>query len=351
MTDDPKTEVPAGIDAGPLTAWLVDRVEGLEPPLGFEMITGGASNLTFTVTDATGRRVVLRRPPTGHVLASAHDMAREHRIISALGPTAVPVPPVLGLCTDEEVNAAPFYVMGFVDGAVVFDLADGEAVAPDLRPRIAESLVDTLVTLHEIDPAGIGLGDLGRREDYCARQLRRWKRQIDEGSDRPLPLLHELHARLSASIPPQQGAGIVHGDYRLDNCMMAHDGSVAAVLDWELCTLGDVLADLAGMVMWWGDDPDAIGRLADVPTRADGFGSGDDLVARYGARSWRDLSALDWYVAFQHWRLACISEGVRVRYALGAMGDQGPEADHVGRETAIDHLLERADRILAAATG
>jgi aminoglycoside phosphotransferase (APT) family kinase protein len=338
-------DAPTGIDAGPVTDWLAASAPDLVPPLDFELITGGASNLTFRVIDAAGARLVLRRPPMGHVLASAHDMGREHRIIAALADTPVPVAPAIGLCDDDTVNGAPFYVMGFVEGSIVFDLADGERVDPSVRPVMTASLVDTLADLHALEPAAVGLGDLGRTEDYCARQLRRWKRQIDEGSDRVIPLVDELHARMVATIPPQQGAGIVHGDYRLDNCMMAADGSVAAVLDWELCTLGDVLADLAGMVMWWGDDPGAQGRIADVPTRAEGFGSSADVVTRYQGRSARDLSDMPWYVGFQYWRLACISEGVRVRYAAGAMGDQtGTAGDEA--TAAVDHLLDRAKAAL-----
>jgi aminoglycoside phosphotransferase (APT) family kinase protein len=336
---------PTGIDAGPVTTWMTSRIPTLAPPLTFQLITGGASNLTFLVTDELGGRWVLRRPPTGHVLASAHDMGREHRIIAALAETPVPVAPAIGLCQDVAVNGADFYVMGFVEGEIVFDRADGEAYDPSKRSSLATSLVDTLVDLHALSPAAVGLGDLGRTEDYCARQLRRWKRQVDEGSDRELPLFQELHTRLLAGIPPQQGAGIVHGDYRLDNCMAGHDGTIAAVLDWELCTLGDVLADLAGMVMWWGDDPDARGRLGDVPTKAEGFGTADDVVARYAARSDRDLSDIPWYVAFQHWRLAAISEGVRVRYAVGAMGDQ--ERDDGEQSDGIDYLLSGAETWLA----
>ncbi len=332
---------PTGINPGPVTAWLATRIPELATPLTFELITGGASNLTFQVSDDNGGRWVLRRPPTGHVLASAHDMAREHRIIAALADTAVPVAPAIGLCQDAAVNGADFYAMGFVEGEIIFDLADGEAYDIGKRRGLAESLVDTLVDLHALTPAAVGLGDLGRTEDYCARQLRRWKRQVDEGSDRDLPLFHEIHTRLVEGIPPQQGAGIVHGDYRLDNCMTGKDGSIAAVLDWELCTLGDVLADLAGMVMWWGDDPDARGRLGDVPTKAEGFGTAGDVVARYAARSDRDLSDIPWYVAFQHWRLAAISEGVRVRYAAGAMGDQ--ERDDDEQSDGIDYLLSGAE--------
>jgi len=339
------TAPPTGIDPRPVTKWMADRVPDLEPPLSFELITGGASNLTFCVTDTAGGRFVLRRPPTGHVLASAHDMGREHRIISALHGTTVPVAPPLGLCVDDSINGSPFYVMEFVEGSIIFDRADGEAVDLALRPVIARSLVDTLADLHTLDPDAVGLGELGRKEDYCARQLRRWKRQIDDGSDRELALLHELHSRLEGTIPAQQGAGIVHGDYRLDNCMIGYDGGIAAVLDWELCTLGDVLADLAGMVMWWGDDPDARGRLGDVPTRALGFGTADDIITSYADLSDRDLSHLGWYVAFQHWRLACISEGVRVRYAAGAMGDQEGRTDDEAR-IGIDYLLAGAEHWL-----
>lgn len=344
--DTTASEAPTGISPGPVTAWLAERVPDLTPPLSFELITGGRSNLTFRVTDAEGRRWVLRRPPTGHVLASAHDVAREHRIIAALTDTPVPVPPLVGLCTDESVNGAPFYVMGWVDGIVVRDRAIAETVDPAIRPVMTRSLVDTLADLHALDPDAVGLGDLGRKQDYVARQLRRWKRQVDEGSDRELPLLHELHDRLAADIPPQQGAGIVHGDYRLDNCMMGHDGHVAAVLDWELCTLGDVLADLAGMVMWWGDADSPRPAFPEVPTAAEGFGTAEEVIARYAERSPRDLSRLDWYIAFQYWRLACISEGVRVRYALGAMGDQDP-AEAAGIIERIDRLLDNADRILS----
>ena len=346
MTD----RAPAGIDPGPVTDWLAAHA-GAEPPLRFELFAGGRSNLTFEVTDAAGRRLVLRRPPTGHVLASAHDMAREHRVISALHPTPVPVPPPVGLCVDPAVNGADFYVMGHVEGSIVFTEEEGLAVDEALRPVMTDSLVDTLAGLHDTDPDEVGLGDLGRREGYCARQLRRWQRQVDEGSDRDLPRLREIHDRLEASIPRQQGAGIVHGDYRLDNCIMGADGAVAAVLDWELCTLGDVLADVAGMVMWWGDlgggptgaagsggaggssgaaGPTGAGGSAGAAgpgtaggaTRAPGFGTAADVVERYARSSPRDLSAIDWYLAFQYWRMACIYEGVRVRYAAGAMGDK-----------------------------
>ena len=336
---------PTGIDPDPVTAWILERRPDLEAPLDFETIAGGASNLTFKVTDGSGTKLVLRRPPMGHVLASAHDMAREHRIMAALQDTPVPVPEMVGLCEDESVNGAPFYVMGFVEGVIVYDMADAERVDPELRPVMSRSLTETLAALHSLDPDEVGLGDLGRKEDYCARQLRRWKRQVDEGSDRELPLFHELHDRFSATIPTQQGAGIVHGDYRLDNCMMGHDGHVAAVLDWELCTLGDVLMDVAGMAMWWGDNPKASGRMANMPTRVDGFGSMTDMLDRYAASSDRDMSDIPWYVAFNLWRMAAISEGVRVRFALGAMGDKVGSVDGEAR-SSVDDMLDLAEETL-----
>lgn len=346
---------PAGIDPGPVSAWLAAHT-GAEPPLRFEQFAGGRSNLTFKVTDSAGRRLVLRRPPTGHVLASAHDMAREHRVISALHPTSVPVPSPVGLCTDPAVNGADFYVMGHVEGSIVFTVEEGLTVDEALRPVMAGSLVDTLAALHATDPDEVGLGDLGRRQDYCARQLRRWQHQVDEGSDRDLPRLRAIHDRLAASVPRQQGSGIVHGDYRLDNCIMGADGKVAAVLDWELCTLGDVLADVAGMVMWWGDfagdggpdRPDTAGGATRVP----GFGTAADAVEHYARSSPRDLSAINWYLAFQYWRMACIYEGVRVRYAAGAMGDKtdddttGPDfVDELA--VMVDYSLELAGQKLS----
>ena len=202
-----------------VTAWIADRAD-VTGALDFDLVAHGRSNLTFVLTDEAGTKWVLRRPPTGHVLASAHDMGREHRIISALQGSPVPVPGVVGMCEDDSVNGAPFYVMEFVDGYIINDLAKAQPFTPDERRRQSESLVDVLAALHEVDPDEVGLGDLGRKEAYLERQLRRWKRQIDEGSDRDLPLFHELHTRLSERMPEQQGAGIAHGDYRFGNCMV-----------------------------------------------------------------------------------------------------------------------------------
>ncbi|MBK9180387.1 MAG: phosphotransferase family protein [Acidimicrobiales bacterium] len=336
--------MPRGIDPGPVTAWFVEHVPGVVPPLAFELIAGGHSNLTYKVTDAEGGRYVLRRPPLGHVLATAHDMGREHRIIAAVGPTAVPVAPALGLCADESVNGAPFYVMAYVDGHVLDTPEAARRVFPDeARRRVAgESLVDVLATLHGVDPDAVGLGDLGRKEGYVARQLKRWSTQWERSKTRELPAIEEVYERLAARIPEQGPAAIVHGDYRLGNCLVGDDGRVAAVLDWELCTLGDPLADVGYLLVYWTDPGGPEPPRQGDPSAAGGFPSRAELLDRYARATGRDLSGIDYYVAFSSWRLAVISEGVYARYVKGAMGDHevdvSPFAEGVVRlaESALD---------------
>ena len=262
---------------------------------------------------------MLRRPPMGHVLATAHDMAREHRIISALADSGVPVPSIVGLCEDEEVNGAPFYVMDFVPGLVVRDVPAAEALPVEVRRRMGESLVEVLARLHAVDLDAVGLSGLGRHDGYIERQLKRWRTQFVDATTRDIPRVLEVHDLLAARVPTQQGVGIVHGDYRLDNCMMSADGEVAAVLDWELCTLGDVLADVAGMVAY-GDSRTTGGVLP--ATSVEGFPTTDEVRELYAHHGTRDLADLDFYVAFAYWRITCIVEGVYSRYAAGVMGDQ-----------------------------
>ncbi len=347
MSDGPEqteTTAPDGIDAAGVSAWFAEHVPGAELPLSFQLIAGGHSNLTFSVTDDRGERWVLRRPPLGQVLATAHDMAREHRIISALGPTEVPVPPTVGLCTDESVNGAPFYVMEFVDGRVVRGEQDAAALTPEQRRRAGESLVDVMAAIHSVDVDAVGLGDLGRKEDYIARQLKRWYSQFQASDSQVegglgLPAVHDVHDRLASSIPAQQGAAIVHGDYRLDNCMLAPDGSVQAVLDWEICTLGDPLADVGLLWVYWSD-PDQGAVLPQAsPTALEGFPRKAELIERYAATSDRDLSDLGFYVAFGYWKLTCIIAGVYARYAGGAMGDV-PQEQVRGFRMMLDRLSE-----------
>ena len=253
-----------GIDEAKVGAWLDANVNGANGPYSYELIAGGRSNLTYRVTDANGMRMVLRRPPLGHVLATAHDMAREHRIISAVGSTGVPVPRCLGLCTDEEVNGAPFYVMAFVDGVVLDSPEKGEVLPQHLRTKASEHLIDVLADLHAVDIDAVGLGDLAKREGYVERQVKRWSTQWENSKTRELPAIEEVSRLLSRDIPVQQGVSIAHGDYRFGNVLTdVNEGCVAAVLDWELCTLGDPLADLGYIGIYWTDPGQQINRAND----------------------------------------------------------------------------------------
>jgi aminoglycoside phosphotransferase (APT) family kinase protein len=338
-----------GIEEATLTPWLAEHV-GLAPPLDFELIAGGRSNLTYRVADAQGRVVALRRPPIGHVLPTAHDMQREHRIVSALGPTSVPVAKTLAFCDDESVNGAPFYVMEYVRGHVLRDKLTAETEMDAAgRRRASESLVDVLAALHALDVDAVGLGDLGRREGYLSRQIERWHGQFDksqiEGVERPV-LVDEIYERLASDIPTQQGSTIVHGDYRLDNTMLGDDGRVIAVLDWELCTLGDPLADVGLLMVYWSDPGDTASALGVAPTLAEGFLRRSELQQRYAAATGRDLSGLGYYVAFGYWKLACILQGVYARYAGGAGGgDRTTSMDGSGAH--VQALAESARAALA----
>jgi aminoglycoside phosphotransferase (APT) family kinase protein len=336
------SSAPEGIDSAGLEAWFVASVPDARPPLAFERISGGRSNLTYTVTDAAGGRWALRRPPLGKRLASAHDMAREHRIISALQETEVPVPPIVGLCEDEAVNGAPFYVMGFVEGPILRSRSEADAAFDEgARRAIGERVVDTLVAIHAVDPDAVGLGELGRRQDYVARQLRRWQGQWEGSRTRELPLIDDIHARLEGRIPEQGPATIVHGDYRLDNMILTPAGEIAAVVDWELCTLGDPLADVGMLLVYWSEPGDVLMPLFDPATTATGFPTRDELRKRYAERSGRDLSGIDFYIALAHWKLAIILEGVYSRYAAGQYGE--PEEGYEEFGKIVVRLAEAAD--------
>lgn len=324
------TSAVQGIDTESVTSWFVDEL-GATAPLTFGLIAGGRSNLTYRVLDAAGGDYVLRRPPLGMVLATAHDMAREHRIITALADTDVPVAPALALVTDDEVNGAPFYVMDFLDGLILREADDAEALDRDQRRRAGLSIAETLAKIHAVDPDAVGLGDLGRKDGYIERQLKRWNGQFEKSAERDLPSVTEAFARLSASIPEQGPAAIVHGDYRLDNTMLTPDGDVMAVLDWEICTLGDPLADLGLLMVYWGRPGDELSALPTSATAADGFPERDEMVAAYEAAGGRPVENLGFYTAFGYWKLACILEGVYARYKAGAMGDDVEAADAFGR--------------------
>lgn len=318
-------EVP-GIDHSAVTRWLEANVDGATGPFTFDMIAGGHSNLTFRVAGSGPERYVLRRPPLHHVLASAHDMGREHRIISGLQDSAVPVPPVKGFCDDLDVNGAPFYVMGFVDGHVLRDREAAERALDEAgRSNASRSLVDTMAAIHDVDLDTAGLADLGRHEGYIERQLKRWYSQWNQGKTRDLGAVDRVHDALLSMIPEQGPATIVHGDYRLDNTMVGDDGEVVAVLDWEICTLGDPLADLGLLQVYWNGPNDESGAWSGSSTTAPGFWDRPQLVERYAEVSGRDLSQLDFYVAFAFWKLACIIEGVYSRYLGGALGERSTE--------------------------
>jgi aminoglycoside phosphotransferase (APT) family kinase protein len=328
-----------GIDRAGVTSWMAATVEDVTPPLTFDLIAGGRSNLTYRVTDRAGRSFALRRPPVSHVLPTAHDMQREHTVLRALGATDVPVPRTLGLCLDPEVNGAPFYVMSFVEGHILRDQSEAARLDETARARAGESLIDTLAALHDVDVDEVGLGGFARRDGYIERQLKRWHGQFAsstvDGVGGP-EVIDEVHRLLVASIPDQQGVSIVHGDYRLDNTVVDDHGTVRAILDWEICTLGDPLADLGLLLVYWAEPEDQDQALLGVaPTALPGFARRADLLERYRSVTGRDVSRIGYYKAFGFWKLACILQGVHARYAGGAAaGDRsGVElfAAHVGR--------------------
>jgi aminoglycoside phosphotransferase (APT) family kinase protein len=322
-----------GIDEESVSAWMVEHV-GAVAPLTFELIAGGRSNLTYRVVDASGTAYALRRPPTSHVLPTAHDMVREHTVISALYPLGVPVAQPLGLCVDDEVNERPFYVMEFVDGAILRDRAQAEAAFDEgIRGLIGDHLAGTLAQLHDVDVEAAGLGELARHDGYIERQLRRWRTQYEqmhvEGVDHG-GLIEAVGDELSAKIPVQQRVSVVHGDYRLDNTVLDHNGRVRAILDWEICTLGDPIADLGLLMVYWAEPGDATESLLGVaPTTAKGFATRDQVLQAYASHSTLDLSHVAYYQAFGYWKLACIMQGVFARYSAGAAGgDQGSVTEY-----------------------
>ncbi len=343
---------PEGVDLATLPRWFADHVAGADAgkQLSAALIAGGRSNLTYVIGDG-GREWVLRRPPLGHVLPTAHDMSREYRVISALADTPVPVPRTEALCTDESVIGAPFYVMEKVDGRVLRDEAAVAALGADDAARCSRALVDVLASIHSVDPIAVGLEDFGRPDGYLERQLRRWGQQWGRSKTRELPSLDELARRLQAALPASGAPAIVHGDYRLDNTMLAPDdaGRIVAVLDWEMATLGDPLADVGLFLLYWGEvDAQLVGPGKPLTDRP-GFLTPDEVVERYARASGRSVDALDFYVALAAYKLAIILEGIHARYlqgktvgeGFGGIGDLVPEL--------VEAALDRADRSSIAA--
>jgi aminoglycoside phosphotransferase (APT) family kinase protein len=328
MEGDPRPNQPLGIDSESVTRWFGGHVGDAQPPLGFERAAGGHSNLTYIVTDAEDARFVLRRPPMGDLLSTAHDVTREHDIMAAVAAAGVPVPRMLGVCRDEAVTGAPFYVMEHLDGVVLHTAADAHALLPSTRARAraGETIVDALVALHGADIDDVGLGNLSRRDGFLARQLNRWSAQWDTSRLDDLRGMEELHRWLVERRPAESSPYVVHGDFRLGNALLDRSGTLLGVLDWELCTLGDPLADVAYLARSWST-PDARFGGDEVPSALDGFPSAEDLVARYAAGSGRALDELDYWMAFTAWRAAAILGGVYRRYLDGTMGTAPPDLE------------------------
>ena len=310
------TDNPPGLDLAVLTGYLEKNLPGLATgPLSAELIPGGRSNLTYRLTDGE-HRWVLRRPPLGHVLATAHDMSREFQVLSALAGTDVPVPEIVHLCADPEVLGAPFYLMQEVAGSVLRELDQVTSLGAATCATIGNELVDVLARLHTIDPASVGLGGFGKPEGYLHRQVSRWQKQLAASRSREGPGIDELHDRLAETVPDTQRHSLLHGDYRLDNVLVDTTvPRISAVLDWEMAALGDPLADLGLTVVYSRRRPDD--PLTGGVNNAPGFPSVEQIVARYAERTGLDVSALDWYVGLASFKLAVVAEGIYYRFTQG----------------------------------
>ena len=338
---------PRGIHPENVSRFLRGQLPECAPPFSFELISGGRSNLTYLVRDASARTWVLRRPPLGHVLPTAHDMAREFRVLSGLAGTDVPAPRPIALCEDAGVNEMPFYVMTHCPGIVPGDgLPPGYAARPDERRRMGLALVETLVKLHAVDFAAVGLEGLGRPEGYLERQVRRWSQQWERSRTAPLPEIEELLRRLAGALPPSPAPTIVHGDYRLGNMAFAptDPGCVVAVFDWEMATLGDPLADLGYTLIYWKEAGDPTYTRLPLFTDLPGFPTRAEIVEQYAKRSGRDVAHADFYQVLALTKLAVISEGIYARHLQGKT--LGPGFDAMRREA--QPLAERALALAAA---
>jgi aminoglycoside phosphotransferase (APT) family kinase protein len=328
-----------------LRAAVPDLVGG--EPWTAEVLSGGLSNITYRL-HLPGGPVILRRPPLGGVLPSAHDMRREYRVLTALAATTVPVPRTLALCDDPSVLGYPFYVMSQVDGAVLRTAEDTGAVTPEVRAGLARELVSVLADLHDVDIDAAGLSDYGRAEGYTARQIRRWGGQWARSATRELPDMDRLLARLADRVPARSDGTVVHGDYRLDNTIVELTGSaprIAAVVDWELSTLGDPLADLGLALTYWHDPGDA--ERGAIPVAAgvtahEGFPTGREFAEAYARRTGRDLDALPFYLALGAMKLAVVLEGVHARY----VGGHTVSAGYEGVAEAVPALVARGLRLV-----
>jgi aminoglycoside phosphotransferase (APT) family kinase protein len=299
--DEPQID---GYEVGAVEAWMTDQLPQLRRPFNWTQLEGGHSNVTCVIEDAEGRKVVVRRPPLGELQPRAHDMGREFKVISALWPTAVPVANPYAMCSNPDVTGAAFYLMGYVTGHTG---ATAWLNTEDQRRIASESFIDTLADIHLLDVEEIGLGDLAPKQGYIARQLRSWYRSwttSSKASGLDDPRIHTIHEWLAEHEPPEPSPRLVHGDYGFHNLIVGDNARVAAVVDWEVCTLGDALSDLAYIINRWFPE----GAPA-------GWFTHDEIVARYRHRTGADLSQLEYYIAFNYWRSSCILQGVYTRYS------------------------------------
>ena len=334
-----------GLEVEPVEQWMLEHVNGAEPGLEFELIAQGGSNLTYSVRSPNGHRWALRRPPVRARIATAHDMGREWQILEALhaNPEAgIPVPEAVAFCEDSALIGAPFYLMGFADGLILRGPQEAEGMTAEQCRTASESLIDVQVAMHRLDPDSVGLGDLGRREAYVERQLNRWLKQYRSSQSRELPAVDTLYAKLSNAIPAQQAVGLVHGDYRFDNTVLDADHRIIAVLDWELCTLGDPIADFVWSIMYWTDPDEEYDFGSPSPTRHEPFPRRAEAVELYTQRSGLDLSHYDYYVAFSWWKMSCLVEGVVARLEAGAGGGMAGRSRADDARARVDFMLERA---------
>ncbi len=339
-------ETPEGVDLARLRGYFAEHVPGAgEQDLTAELIAGGRSNLTYAISNGA-QTWVLRRPPLGHVLPTAHDMAREYVVMTALAGTGVPVPVTYALCEDLDVNDAPFYVMEKVDGIIYRDAESLTGLSASDARRLSEELIDVLARIHRVDYQAVGLGDFGHPDGYLERQIRRWVQQWERSQTREFAEVDEVARRLRAALPESGPPAIVHGDYRLDNTMMASDdpGRIVAVLDWEMSTLGDPLADLGLFLLYWGNAGAQIIATGTAIEEQAGFLTPDEIVERYARESNRAVDALDWYVVFASFKLAIIVEGIHARYKMGKTLGEGFDAMGHTVDLLINGALEQANR-------
>lgn len=348
MTSGHLDAVTAGLDLPALQGWFETSIPSTSGELSATLMAGGKSNLTYVLTDGQSRWV-LRRPPLGPLTPTAHDMAREYKVVAALRGTGVPVAEAVALCEDSSVIGVPFAVVSYVEGRTLQDGNETAALPPMDATRCADSLIGALASLHAVPYAAVGLAEFGRPEGYLERQVRRWHGQWARVATRDLPALDALHALLSTSVPPQAGSAIVHGDFRLDNTIVSHDdpGTILAIVDWEMSTIGDPLADLGLMLVYWDPVSEPVLGVRHAMSANIGFPSPREVADHYATRTGHSLDHLSFYLALGYFKLAVIAEGIHQRFLAGKTVGSG--FDTIGE--AVPGLVNRGFAALASPDG